>query len=310
MPDFKARLARIKKNSSSDSGAGDVVPAENKTANTTSAEQETGASEVVEHQASFKKKLERLNARRIKAVQVRHGASVAELDAAKHGFDETNATEPSRVADNTDSPDSGLLHESPPWKRAGEYLETRTLVVPMKIRSAKLSKNWPVLVPQCRAYLESHGEIAAADLLFFDLETTGLSGGAGTLAFLAAFGSFDGDSLMVRQYLLLDYAGEEELLKAVEAELYDESPGMEKASDSSVVLVTYNGRAYDTQILRNRFLLSGKRRDLAFTHLDLLYPARLLWKHRLRSCSQKDIEREVLRMDRGFDLPGSEAPYA
>ena len=39
------------------------------------------------------------------------------------------------------------------------------------------------------------------DILFVDLETTGLAGGAGTYAFLVGCAWFDGDTFHVRQYL-------------------------------------------------------------------------------------------------------------
>jgi hypothetical protein len=42
----------------------------------------------------------------------------------------------------------------------------------------------------------------AARVVFFDLETTGLSGGAGTLAFLAGCGWFEGEAFRVRQFFL------------------------------------------------------------------------------------------------------------
>src|SRR5688572_25036322 len=38
--------------------------------------------------------------------------------------------------------------------------------------------------------------------VFFDIETTGLSGGAGTLAFLVGCGWFDADHFVVRQFFL------------------------------------------------------------------------------------------------------------
>ena len=51
--------------------------------------------------------------------------------------------------------------------------------------------------------------------LFVDLETTGLSGGAGTVAFLVGCGWFDMGAFQVRQFLLTSYASERALLCAV-----------------------------------------------------------------------------------------------
>ena len=52
-------------------------------------------------------------------------------------------------------------------------------------------------------------------LLFVDLETTGLAGGAGTYAFLVGCGWFDGGTFRVRQFLLSSFAAERALLEAV-----------------------------------------------------------------------------------------------
>ena len=47
-----------------------------------------------------------------------------------------------------------------------------------------------------------------AGLIFFDLETTGLSGGAGTVAFVVGFGCFEGSRFHVWQFVLPSFAGE------------------------------------------------------------------------------------------------------
>jgi hypothetical protein len=144
-------------------------------------------------------------------------------------------------------------------------------------------------------------------LLLFDLETTGLSGGAGTVAFLAAFARFvpDGEDraarLRIVQYLLLDYPGEPDFLDLVLGEF--------AAADGGPVLVSYNGRAFDSQILRTRCLMNAVSPPDA-PHLDLVYPARRLWRRSLESCSLAVVEREILGVERGDDLPGSEAPDA
>jgi hypothetical protein len=163
------------------------------------------------------------------------------------------------------------------------------------------------------------------DLLFFDLETTGLSSGAGTLAFLAAFGRFvkskgrPGDkaganlNLEVTQYLLLDYPGETDFLEAALAEFGRKGPPggftpQGKAPEGKPPLaVTYNGKTFDAQILKVRCLMNGMIPPV-FSHADLLHPARRLWKRVLPSCSQGEIETAVLGLDRTGDIPGAMAP--
>ena len=144
------------------------------------------------------------------------------------------------------------------------------------------------------------GRTAYEALLFFDLETTGLSTGAGTIAFLAAFGRFvhDGEkyTLAVTQYLLLDFPGEYDFIKALLGEIADGS-----------VIVSFNGRNFDSQILRTRCLMNGIAQG-EYCHADLLYPARRLWKRLLPDCRQGTIETNILGIGREGDVPGSMAP--
>ena len=59
------------------------------------------------------------------------------------------------------------------------------------------------------------GEAARPPFVFFDLETTGLNGGAGTLVFLIGCAWFDDDgSFVTRQFLLTRHADERPLLAA------------------------------------------------------------------------------------------------
>lgn len=153
--------------------------------------------------------------------------------------------------------------------------------------------------------VEAYRNLLSSELIFFDLETTGLSCGAGTVAFLAAFGRIcmiNGQPyLEARQYMLLDYPGEQLFLAAIKREL--ESKGQ------APVLVSYNGRSFDCQLLNSRFIMNGFP-PVFYRHLDLLYPARRLFKKKLINCAQATIEKSVLRLDRGDDLSGAEAPEA
>lgn len=135
-------------------------------------------------------------------------------------------------------------------------------------------------------------------LLFFDMETTGLSGGSGTVPFLIGFGSVSESGFQVRQYLLPDYPDEAAMLETVRREITEDS-----------ILVSYNGRAFDLPILSDRLVLHRIERNLQFAgHIDLLHPVRRLYKRRLRDCSLGNIEREVLRYFRFDDIPGYLVP--
>ena len=134
--------------------------------------------------------------------------------------------------------------------------------------------------------------------LFLDTETTGLSGGAGTVAFMIGFGYLVGNRFRVEQYMMRAYS-DEPMLLAKAAEMLARFDAV----------VTFNGDNFDLPLLESRFTMN-RMRELwkALDRLDLMHPARRLWKRRLGSCRLDTLEREILRRGRTGDLPGSEAP--
>ena len=134
--------------------------------------------------------------------------------------------------------------------------------------------------------------------LFLDTETTGLSGGAGTVAFLVGLGYVRRDSFIVEQYLMRDYSDEAEMLSQIARRMQEFS-----------CVCTFNGKNFDLPLLETRFTMCRMReqwRDL--DQLDLLYPARRTWKLRLGSCRLGRIEEYILGQGREGDIPGSEVP--
>jgi hypothetical protein len=138
--------------------------------------------------------------------------------------------------------------------------------------------------------------------LFIDLETTGLSGGAGTVAFLVGLGQFDDSgAFQTRQFFLAGFAGERAMLHAV-AEAIGGAP----------VVVTYNGGSFDLPIMETRWLFH--RLDPMFesrAHLDMLPPARRLWRDGPdgdRSCRLVALEETLLGFVRTGDVPSAEIP--
>jgi uncharacterized protein YprB with RNaseH-like and TPR domain len=139
-------------------------------------------------------------------------------------------------------------------------------------------------------------------VVFFDIETTGLSGGAGTLAFLAGCGWFDESGFTVRQFLLAGPSGERAML--------DELGGI--LADASL-LVTYNGRTFDVPFMETRWAFHRTPCPTdSVAHLDMLPAARRLWRRRDAGddggCSLAAIERAVLGVHRVNDVPGFEIP--
>ena len=120
--------------------------------------------------------------------------------------------------------------------------------------------------------------------LFLDTETTGLAGGTGTYAFLVGIAWWDAGGLQVEQFFLRDLDEEHSLLLELAARM-----------EQRPVLVTFNGKSFDWPLLETRYRMT--RCVPAFSpalHLDLLHPARQLWRLRLGSVRLKDLERHVL----------------
>jgi uncharacterized protein len=162
--------------------------------------------------------------------------------------------------------------------------------------------------------------------VFFDLETTGLSGGAGTYAFLVGCGSFTDDGrFATRQFLMTMPGDERAMLQTISSEL-----------DAAGALVSFNGKSFDVPVLETRYLFhrlewaGGK-----VTHLDALHPSRQFWGEPARSvpagrdvrapwsldsrapvpavrprsnCSLIALEEQVLGAARRDDVAGFEVP--
>ena len=133
---------------------------------------------------------------------------------------------------------------------------------------------------------------------FLDLETTGLSGGTGTVAFLATLGRFSSENNFVTtQYFIDDYPGEPEMIQHLASDLAE-----------AETVVTYNGGSFDLPLFRTRCILNGLRPPTVPQHIDLLVATRRLWRGILPDCSLGTIEREILFINRGPDIPGSAIP--
>ena len=128
--------------------------------------------------------------------------------------------------------------------------------------------------------------------LFLDTETTGLAGGTGTYPFLVGIAWWDAGGLQVEQFFMRDLDEEHSLLLEL-AERMARRP----------ILVTFNGKSFDWPLLETRYRMTRAIRAAApKAHLDLLHPARQLWRLRLGSVRLKDLERHVLgSADRALD---------
>jgi uncharacterized protein len=143
-------------------------------------------------------------------------------------------------------------------------------------------------------------ELPLSRFAFLDTETSGLSGGTGTYAFMVGIGRFVDDQFLLRQFFLRDPAEEPALLEAIAEFL---AP--------TQALVTFNGKAFDAPLLTTRYRLHHipvPYKD--YSHLDLLPLARRLWRDRLESRALKYLEQHILGMTRSSEeVPGYEIPW-
>lgn len=180
------------------------------------------------------------------------------------------------------------------------------------------------------AQLLAGGDRLALPYLFFDLETTGLSGGAGTYAFLVGCASFGVDGALLFKQFVVSHPGQERsMLQRLSGELR-----------RAGALVSFNGRSFDAPLLETRYAFHrlawpGEEKP----HLDVLHPARRFWSARntgrtrgvqiagetrvttddvgwrpgengvaVRSCSLVTLEQQVLGVSREDDVPGADVP--
>ncbi len=182
---------------------------------------------------------------------------------------------------------------------------------------ATITQGLEAMTLLARAWPSTFARSATADqaaqgidgrLLFLDLETTGLFGGAGTQAFLVGCATIDGSSIRVRQFLLPGFEHERAVLGEFQA--------WAKAQGT---LCTYNGRSFDVPLIETRYLFNRVPFALdGMPHLDMLHAARRLWRQRPltmgtpdpddSSCSLGVLEKHIAGLHRVGDVPGYEIP--
>lgn len=160
------------------------------------------------------------------------------------------------------------------WFSTPEYSEPSPIAMELlsRMRDESISR-------KTRAALED-----ASRWLFLDTETTGLAGGTGTYAFLVGLAWWDAGGLQVEQFFMRDFTEEYSLLQELAARVAERP-----------VLFSFNGKSFDWPLLENRFTMT---RSIAaprpVVHLDLLHPARALWRLRLGTVRLVELERRVL----------------
>ena len=166
-----------------------------------------------------------------------------------------------------------------------------------------------------------------ARAVYLDIETTGLSGGAGTVPFLVALGTFEpagapGDEgrFVLWQGFLRGPEEEAALLEVVAEKIQD-----------ACLIVSFFGKSFDRHRLEDKMRAhriappfpagpperppessagTGEPDGAGRTHLDLYYPLARLYRGAYADARLATLERELCGVEREDDLPGCFAPAA
>ncbi len=188
----------------------------------------------------------------------------------------------------------GIIEEN----EFGKVFNNR-IIIPLPYDQGTISIGNDLVESQLFRYLIDQGNLQKEDTLAMDTETSGLSSGVGEFIFMIGMGYFQENRYIVDQLILADLAYEKPFINQIE-----------KTFTRFPVLLTYNGKSFDVPMIQNRAnfnFFPDFCHDIK--HIDLLLLCRKLWKKSLGSVRLSNIEKEVLRLDRGDqEIPGSEAP--
>jgi len=186
-----------------------------------------------------------------------------------------------------------------PLVHAGETFLRRRLIYPLDHRHgdqrlAELHET----AHELAAFHPTLPEPEPGEILFLDLETTGLGAGTGTIPFMVGIGYMEATQFVIEQLFIRHPAEERAMLSYLHDWL-----------SRRRFLATYNGKTFDWPALSGRYVMHGWRSGLtAPLHLDFLHPSRSIWRHTLDSCKLSRVEEARLGIHRTDDVPGAMAP--
>lgn len=135
----------------------------------------------------------------------------------------------------------------------------------------------------------------AEQLLFIDIETTGLSS-RGPLFLIGALHSGNGQGALLEQFLARTLDEEHAAISAF----------LEIAAGKT--LVTFNGKRFDWPFIVARAERYSLKVPEIGGHFDLLHYARRHWKMRVPNCRLQTLEQYLCNRGREGDIPSSKIP--
>ena len=144
---------------------------------------------------------------------------------------------------------------------------------------------------------KTRAKIGASDLLFLDIETTGLSS-SNPLFLIGSLHNGSGDEQGAALELFLARTpGEERAAIAAFLELVE-----------GKTLVTFNGKSFDWPYIEGRALRHGLKMPAPRGHFDLLHHARRKWKPLVPNCRLQTLEYYLCGRKREGDIASSKIP--
>lgn len=212
----------------------------------------------------------------------------------------TGDTLPAPPKPDSISIDSVVAGTFSPTRRGDVFIAKQMYPSDYSYGSSPLLSSFPLSLISQWANDTQLSTLPLSKFAFLDTETSGLSGGTGTYAFLVGAARFVDDNFVVQQFFMRDPAEEPALLE-----------GLANFLAPCEALVTFNGKAFDAPLLRTRYTLHATPCPFSdFSHLDLLPLARRLWRDRLESRALKYLEEHVLDFTRSSEeAPGYEIPW-
>ena len=146
-----------------------------------------------------------------------------------------------------------------------------------------------------RTLTPTQTESNPSDFIFIDTETSGLSGGVGTWAFMVGVVRQLEDEFVAKQFFMRNPSEERAMLY-----------GFEQFIEDAKVIVSFNGKSFDVPMLRTRFQMQRMTSDLfQMAHYDLLHISRRLWRYNLDDRRLGNLEVLKLGVHRSHDdVPG------
>lgn len=139
-------------------------------------------------------------------------------------------------------------------------------------------------------------KISAADLLFLDIETTGLSSSV-PLFLIGALHAGNEASGSKLELFLARTKREERAAIAAFLELVE-----------GKTLVSFNGKRFDWPFIEGRALRHGLKISTPRAHFDLLHLARSKWKSQVPNCRLQTLEYYLCGRSREGDVASSKIP--